>query len=176
VVVAVLGLRSLLSVVVIEAEGVELLMSFAVHADVLEMAKTEEKREAIKWLYARRVFLYGRDDFFVEGLALARQCKHVDARLLVSLFLDGAPATKEEAAAVFLAQQGYRLLTGQTSYLDFYMQRTKVPLNQLPGLIFPPEHQAQQKKAEGEGVAMDLSLKPSNQSMCVRSQRLHSHF
>lgn len=39
-----------------------------------------------------------------EGFALARESEHDDARFLVSLFPHGAPATRAEAAAVFLAR------------------------------------------------------------------------
>ncbi len=75
---------------------------FAVHADVLKVAKMEERRELIKWIYARRVFMSGDDEAsFGAGLALARQCQHEDARFLVSLFPD-APTSRDAAAAVFL--------------------------------------------------------------------------
>ncbi len=74
-----------------------------VHADVLRMAKTKEKRERIKWFHARTVFFgehgVGRAD---EGLALARECDHEDARFLLSLFPDDAPKTSEEVVARFL--------------------------------------------------------------------------
>ncbi len=73
-----------------------------VHADVLKMAETEEKRERIKWFHARRIFFCDQDALLSEGLSLAQQCQHKDARFLVSLFPGGALATKEEAAAVFL--------------------------------------------------------------------------
>jgi hypothetical protein len=79
---------------------------------------------------------------------------------------------------MILSQEGYRLLTGQTSYLDFYLQRTKMPLNQIPGLIFPsPSSEAVQQKdivcesVEGEGIIVakkDVSLRASNQSMWTR--------
>ncbi len=75
--------------------------SLAVHADVLKMAKTEAQRERIKWMHARTVFF--RAGRFAQGLALARQCAHEDARFLVSLFPAGAPETTQEAVAVFLA-------------------------------------------------------------------------
>ncbi len=65
--------------------------------------KTEEKRELIKWIHARRIF-FDRHEFG-SGLALARECRHPDARLLVSLFPDGAPATGEQAARVFLVKE-----------------------------------------------------------------------
>ncbi len=73
-----------------------------VHADVLKMAKTEEKRQRIKWFHARRAFFNLR---CAQGLEFARHCDHEDARLLVSLFPNGAPRTSAEAAAVFLAKQ-----------------------------------------------------------------------
>jgi hypothetical protein len=79
---------------------------------------------------------------------------------------------------MILSQEGYRLLTGQTSYLDFYLQRTKMPLNQIPGLIFPsPSSEAVRQKdivcesVEGEGIIVakkDVSLRASNQSMWTR--------
>lgn len=47
--------------------------------------------------------------------------------------------------------QGHRLLTGRTSYLDHYLQRTKLPLQQLSNLSSP-----------------NLTLKPSLQSMWTR--------
>ncbi len=77
--------------------------SFAVHADILKMAKTKEKREAIKWFHARRFFF--EKENFRAGLELARQSEHPDARLLVSLFPEAPPAKKEEALAVFMARQ-----------------------------------------------------------------------
>ncbi len=80
-------------------------VSLKVHADVLKMAKTEEKRELIKWYHARRVFFGPRKDF-ASGLALAGECTHEDARFLVSLFSGAtAPKREAEAASVFLAQQ-----------------------------------------------------------------------
>ncbi len=77
-----------------------------VHADILKLCKTQEKRERIKWFYARHIFFEYEETSLSDGLALARQCEHEDARFLVSLFPKGAPATKSEAAAVFLAQGG----------------------------------------------------------------------
>ncbi len=74
-----------------------------VHADILRMAKTEEKRERIKWFYARRVFF---DRRLAEGLMRARESNHPDARFLVSLFPAGAPTTFQEAARVFEANSG----------------------------------------------------------------------
>ncbi len=75
--------------------------------DVLKMAKTEEKRELIKWYYARRSFFgdQGKERAFRDGLALARQCLHQDALFLVSLFPSGWLKTNEEAASVFLARR-----------------------------------------------------------------------
>ncbi len=69
-----------------------------VHEDVLRMARTEKKRELIKWLYARR-FL---EVSFSVAVELAKQSTHEDARLLVSLFSAGAPVL--EAAAVCAAR------------------------------------------------------------------------
>ncbi len=63
---------------------------FSVHADVLKMAKSKEKREAIKWFNARRVF-FKRDlraDLELArgvGLELARESEHSDARYFASL-------------------------------------------------------------------------------------------
>ncbi len=74
-----------------------------VHADVLKMAKTEEKRDRIKWFEARRLFFgCGR---FADGLQVARQSKHEDARLLVSLFPDRVSASTDcrDVAAMVLA-------------------------------------------------------------------------
>ncbi len=95
-------MRSLLLSQKINCEAME------VHAEVLEMAKTEEKRELIKWYHARRVFfpdsvLYGRDPKYEERLALLRLCKHDDARFLLSLF-PVVPMSDQQAASVFLAQ------------------------------------------------------------------------
>ncbi len=70
-----------------------------VHTDILKLCKTREKRELIKWFNARQIFF---DSSFDDGLALARQSEHEDARFLVTLCPVGAPATKEEAAAIFL--------------------------------------------------------------------------
>ncbi len=78
--------------------------SFAVHRDILRMAQSEEKRERIKWFYARTVFFHCSPGSLREGLALARQCQHVDARFLVSLFATGDPECSEDAANVFLPQ------------------------------------------------------------------------
>ncbi len=75
-----------------------------VHADVLKMAKTEEKRQRIKWFHARGVF-FEQWNGFAEGLELARHCDHEDARLLVSLFPNGAPTRGIDAKIVFLAQE-----------------------------------------------------------------------
>ncbi len=73
------------------------------HADVLGMAKTEEKRERVKWFVARSVF-FDEPSSFADGLALAQRCNHADARFFASLFAHGAPDSKEEAASVFLSQ------------------------------------------------------------------------
>ncbi len=74
---------------------------WSAQADVLRMAATEEKRERIKWYYARRTF-FGFGDF-AQGLELAKHCNHEDARLLVSIFPSGAPVLAEEAAIAFSA-------------------------------------------------------------------------
>ncbi len=79
--------------------------SLNVHADILKLCKTKEKRERVKWFHARQVFFDGLASSFIDGLALARQSEHGDARFLVTLFPDGAPATRGEAAAVFLAHR-----------------------------------------------------------------------
>ncbi len=64
------------------------------------MAKTEEKRQRIKWYHARRVFFVEQER--ARGLSLARDCTHEDARLLVSLFAGGLAGTLPETA-VFLS-------------------------------------------------------------------------
>ncbi len=46
-----------------------------VHADVLKMAKTEEKKERIKWFQARSVLLDGTVPAFERGLLLACECR-----------------------------------------------------------------------------------------------------
>ncbi len=65
------------------------------------MAKTQEKRERIKWFFARRAFFFNS---FSKGLALARHSEHEDAHFLVSLF-PVAPTSPREAVAVFLAHE-----------------------------------------------------------------------
>ncbi len=75
---------------------------FKEHADVLKMAKSKEKRDAIKWFHARRVFF--SDDRGV-GLELARESEHPDARYFASLFPGAAPQTKADAHAIFMAQR-----------------------------------------------------------------------
>ncbi len=79
----------------------------SVHADVLKMAKTEAQRERIKWFHARSVFF--RFGFVEQGLALARQCAHEDARFLVSLFPGEAPTTQEDIEKVFFRGRGRAL-------------------------------------------------------------------
>ncbi len=75
------------------------------HAYVLEIAGTDEKRQLILLLHALRVFFRkGSASVMQDGLAAARMCNHEDAHFLVSLFPEGAPATTEEARAIFLAQ------------------------------------------------------------------------
>jgi hypothetical protein len=61
-----------------------------IHADMLRMAKTKEKQEAIKWYHARRVFFNRSDMSLADGLRLARESQHEDARSLVSLFPGGS--------------------------------------------------------------------------------------
>ncbi len=75
-----------------------------VHADILRMAGSEEKRERIKWYYARSVFFGDTTGAFAEGLELAKQCQHEDARYLVSLFPKGPPHSKAKAKKVFLGR------------------------------------------------------------------------
>ncbi len=68
---------------------------------MLKMAKTKEKRELIKWLYARSVFFGFDESWFPAGLTLARQCENDEAQFFVSLFPCGAPASWVEAARAF---------------------------------------------------------------------------
>ncbi len=75
--------------------------SMKIHADILRMAATEERRDLIKWYHARRVFFV--DLRFREALALAEQSKHPDARFLVSLFRENVPFDKQDAGNVFRA-------------------------------------------------------------------------
>ncbi len=74
---------------------------------MLRMAATKQKKDLIKWLYARRTIFAPGGGFdasrFAQGLRLASQCEHEDARFLVSLFPGEAPATTREAATSFLA-------------------------------------------------------------------------
>ncbi len=77
-----------------------------VHADILRMAKTEERRDLMRWFAARSIFFASVDEeALADGLALVQQCRHEDARFLVSLFPHGPPKNLREAADVFLAQQ-----------------------------------------------------------------------
>ncbi len=73
-----------------------------VHEDILRMAKTEEERERIKWLHARKS-LCTWEKKLSETLVLARHSSHPDARFLVSLFPEGAPPAREDVANVFLS-------------------------------------------------------------------------
>ncbi len=77
------------------------LWTIKVHADILKMAKTKEKTERIKWFHARNVFFHHDNKGMSEGLELARQFDHSDARLLASLFPDGAPETRAQAMKGF---------------------------------------------------------------------------
>ncbi len=72
--------------------------------DVLKLCEMKEKRERIRWFHARRIFFGTMPLALVDGLSLALQCGHEDALFLVSLFPNGAPATRQEARSVFLAQ------------------------------------------------------------------------
>ena len=67
-----------------------------VHEDVLKMAKTKEQREAIKWFHSRTVF-FNCD--LAEGLVLARESEHPDARFLVSLFPEVARGSEARAVS-----------------------------------------------------------------------------
>ncbi len=73
-------------------------------ADVLDMAKTEEKRNLIKWYF----FFFMCD--WKRGLELARQYDNQDARFLVSLFPDGPPADCTAAVSAFQLQDDPRCL------------------------------------------------------------------
>jgi hypothetical protein len=70
------------------------------------MRKPEVEVAQIKWLDAVDALLGDGnvESDIAEGLRLARECEHDDAKWLVSLFPDGPPPTKEEAKRVFLAQ------------------------------------------------------------------------
>ncbi len=74
-----------------------------VHADVLRMAGSKEKRDRIVWHHARLWFFGWIVETRIAGLALSRECDLEEARLLVSLFPDGPPKSDAEAAKVFLA-------------------------------------------------------------------------
>ncbi len=66
----------------------------------------DAKAELVKWFKARDTF-FGlscvRQDLR-EGLALARESAHEDAKWLCGLFVDGAPNTREQALQVFARQ------------------------------------------------------------------------
>ncbi len=81
-------------------------VGFDALADVLKMAPTRQKKELIKWLYARHIFFLGSAETLSAGFALARQCEHEDARFFVSLFPKGAPATVATAAVALLFHPG----------------------------------------------------------------------
>ncbi len=73
-----------------------------VHADILKMAGSQEKRELILWFHARHIF-FGNDVMALhDGTALVSGCSHYDARFLMSLFPEGVPQTTEDAVATFL--------------------------------------------------------------------------
>ncbi len=72
-----------------------------VHADVLRMAASKEKRDRIKWNHACTVF-FGAS--VTDGLELAHLSDCEDARFFVSLFRDEkGPLTRERARECFLA-------------------------------------------------------------------------
>ncbi len=65
-------------------------------ADLLEMATTRERRERIKWYHARAVF-FNCQRSVKESIELAGHCDHDEARMFLSAFRDGVPASREEA-------------------------------------------------------------------------------
>ncbi len=73
------------------------------HADILKLATTKERRARIKWYHARQQFFHGVQ-VLSDTLPLVQECEHEDARFLASLFADGVPDTRREAVSVFLAQ------------------------------------------------------------------------
>ncbi len=70
----------------------------------MRLCKSDEKRERIKWFHARELVFARTRNTFQQGLELARQCKHEDARFLVSLFPNGAAPDAWTNVGVFLAQ------------------------------------------------------------------------
>ncbi len=50
--------------------GCVMSFSFDAHADILNMAKSKEQREAIKWFYARDVFFQNQKIGRLGGLGL----------------------------------------------------------------------------------------------------------
>ncbi len=64
------------------------------------------REELLKWYDARSVLLglnpMAQD--MTEGMKLAKECDHEDAKWLTSLFPDGAPRSEEDARAMFLAE------------------------------------------------------------------------
>ncbi len=80
-------------------------VAMRVHADVLKMAATKARRDLILWLHARTLFFEFSQ---AVNFQLVRQRDHQDARFLVSLFPNGAPATREEAGSVFAARNDAR--------------------------------------------------------------------
>ncbi len=73
--------------------------------DVVSLAKTESRRQLIRWVFARTTFFAPwKPSALQDGLALARECRHKDALFLTSLFPLGAePSTRREAVAVFMS-------------------------------------------------------------------------
>ncbi len=139
---------------------------FEVDTDVLKMARSKEKREAIKWFYARRVFF--ELQHFDAGLDLARGSEHPDARFLSSLFPQGAPVTREEVRDFFLERGSQRddgrclcwgaMLSDDASRMWMVQKAAEngVPLAQALGFLyrtFKPVSN-EEKKAIFEGAAL----------------------
>ncbi len=98
----------------VAAQCQRFLTAMEVQSDVLKLCSSREQRELVKWLYARsiffchphlsRVFRCSHERLYADGLALARQSDHEEARLLVSVFPNGPPGSRAEAAAVLGAR------------------------------------------------------------------------
>ncbi len=75
------------------------------HADVLRMARTQDKRNLILWLEVRSILF--REANVAAAFYLTQQCEHEDARFLVSLF-SRPPSSWREVTEIFckLAQSG----------------------------------------------------------------------